>query len=54
MDALFTAVVECVEEAVIDSLIANEGMTGRDGHHVPALTRERVVELLRGRGTAGG
>ena len=53
MDALFTAVVECVEEAVIDSLVANESMTGRDGHHVPALPLERVVELLRRGGAAG-
>jgi len=24
-------------------------MTGRDGHHVPALPRERVAELFRAR-----
>src|SRR3954467_10065752 len=37
MDALFTATVEATEEAILNALIDNQGMTGRDGHHIDAL-----------------
>ena len=46
LDPLFTAVVEATEEAVIDSMIANETMTGRDGLTVHALPHDRLRELL--------
>jgi D-aminopeptidase len=49
MNPFFTAVVQAVEEAVANALVANEDMTGRDGHRVPALPRERVAGLFRGR-----
>lgn len=45
-DPLFAAVVLAVEEAVLDVLVANEDMTGWDGHRVRALPHERVRELL--------
>jgi D-aminopeptidase len=32
IDPLFNAVVEATEEAVLDSIVANNTMTGRDGH----------------------
>jgi D-aminopeptidase len=35
-----------VEEAVLDVLVANEDMTGWDGHRVRALPHDRVRELL--------
>jgi len=44
---LFPAVVECVEEAVLNSLFKAETMTGRDGHTIEALPVERVVEMCR-------
>jgi D-aminopeptidase len=44
---LFPAVVECVEEAVLNSLFRAETMTGRDRHTIEALPVERVVELCR-------
>jgi D-aminopeptidase len=44
---LFPAVVECVEEAVLNSLFRAETMTGRDGHTIQALPVERVVAMLR-------
>ena len=47
MDALFTATVQSVEEATVNALVDNQSMTGRDGHHVDALPRERVRELLK-------
>jgi D-aminopeptidase len=46
VDALFPAVVECVEEAVYNSLIAAETMTGRDNHMLAALPKEALVKLL--------
>ena len=33
----------------MDALVANEEMTGRDGHRSPALPRARVAELLAAR-----
>jgi D-aminopeptidase len=41
--------VQGVEEAVANALVANEDMTGRDGHRSPALPRDRVAELIRAR-----
>jgi L-aminopeptidase/D-esterase-like protein len=46
LDPFLTAVAHAVEEAVLDALVANEEMTGRDGNRVPALPRDRVAELV--------
>jgi L-aminopeptidase/D-esterase-like protein len=37
IDPFFEAVVQATEEAILNSMIANTGMTGRDGNFVPAL-----------------
>jgi len=50
IDGLFAATVQCVEEAIVNALVANEEMPGRLGRRVPALPRERVAELLRDAG----
>jgi L-aminopeptidase/D-esterase-like protein len=50
IDALYAATVQCVEEAVVNALVANVETTGRKGRRMPALPRERVVELLRAAG----
>jgi D-aminopeptidase len=34
---------------VLNSLVANEEMTGRDGHRSPALPRDRVSEIVGSR-----
>jgi D-aminopeptidase len=47
MDPFYAAVVQAVEEAVANGLVANEEMTGRDGHRTPALPRDRVAALFR-------
>jgi len=47
MDPIFTATVQAVEEAIVNALVANQSMTGRDNHHVDALPHERVRELLK-------
>ena len=46
LDPYYEAVVQATEEAVINALVANEDMTGRDGHRSPALPRDRVTGLL--------
>ena len=50
LDPLFEATVEAVEEAVINALVANQSMTGRDNHKVEALPHDRVRELLKKHG----
>ncbi len=49
LDPFYTAVVQATEEAVANALVANEDMTGRDGHRSPALPRDRVAAIFRAR-----
>lgn len=56
MDPFFDAVVQAVEEAVVNALVANHtlpdrAMVGRDGNRSPALPIERVVSALGAAGT---
>ncbi len=46
MDPLYEAVVQCVEEAVLNVLVASTTMIGRDGHRSPGFPVERLPELL--------
>jgi L-aminopeptidase/D-esterase-like protein len=46
IDGLFEATVQAVEESVLNALVANTEMIGRDGHRIPALPRDRVAALL--------
>lgn len=50
IDALFQAVVEATEEAVLNSLFRAETVTGRDGNTSLALPLERVREIMQHRG----
>ncbi|WP_099025722.1 DmpA family aminopeptidase [Mycolicibacterium palauense] len=47
MDDFYTAVVESVEEAVLNALVVNDDMVGRDGHRSPALPLDKVAVLLK-------
>src|SRR5256885_6159542 len=47
MDPLFAGVVQATEEAVVNALVDNRSMTGRDNHRVEALPRDRLRELLK-------
>jgi L-aminopeptidase/D-esterase-like protein len=47
MDAIFAAVVQATEEAVVNALVDNHSMTGRDNHRVEALPHDRLRELLK-------
>jgi L-aminopeptidase/D-esterase-like protein len=45
INPFFEAVVQATEEAVANALIANEDMTGRDGHRSPAARRRLTRSL---------
>ncbi|MBI4220695.1 MAG: P1 family peptidase [Chloroflexi bacterium] len=47
LDPLFAAVVRATDEAIVNSLVANETKTGRDGHTVLALPHEELVDVAR-------
>lgn len=47
MDELYAATVHAVEEAVLNALVVNAEMIGRDGHRSPALPHDRLTALLR-------
>ncbi|HUR43312.1 MAG TPA: P1 family peptidase [Aestuariivirga sp.] len=46
LDSLFAATVAAVEEAVIDSMLVNETMVGRDGNRSIALPHQETLALL--------
>ena len=47
LDPLFMATVEATEEAVIDSMLCNETMEGRDGNRAIALPHDMLLEVMR-------
>jgi D-aminopeptidase len=47
MDPVFTGVVQATEEAVVNALIDNHPMTGRDNHRVDALPHDRLREIMK-------
>jgi D-aminopeptidase len=47
MSALFLAVVEATEEALLNSMFKATSMTGRDGHHMEAIPLDKVMEICK-------
>ena len=47
LDPLFEATVQAVEEAIVNALVDNHDMTGRDRHEVSALPHDRLRALLQ-------
>ena len=47
LDGIFNATVQAVEEAIVNSMVANRSMTGVDDHRIVALPHGRVRELLK-------
>lgn len=47
MDAFYTATVQAVEEAVINALVVNKDMEGRDGHKSYALRHELIQSKFK-------
>ena len=50
LDVLCNATVEAVEESVIDAMLVNDTMTGRDGNRSIALPHDEVLTLMRASG----
>ena len=53
LDGLFVAVVEAVEEAIVNALVAAETMIGRDGREVRAVDHGALTDLMRRYGRLG-
>ncbi len=47
INPFFDAVVQATEEAILNSMTANDDMTGRDGNFVPALPKAWLSQRLR-------
>jgi D-aminopeptidase len=47
MSALFMAVIEATEEAIINSLFAAENMIGKEGREVKSLPKDEVKAILK-------
>ncbi len=50
MNPLFEGAIQAIDEAILNALVANRTMVGRDGHRVPALPTAAVLELLKAAG----
>ncbi|MEO0571525.1 MAG: P1 family peptidase [Bacteroidota bacterium] len=50
MTPLFLATIEATEEAILNSLFAAQSMTGREGHTIEALPKNKVMEFLKAAG----
>ena len=53
LNPFFRAAVQATEEAILNSLVANEDMTGRDGNCVPALPKAWMAEQFAQAGAPG-
>ncbi len=47
LDPIFEATVQAVEEAIVNALVDDRTMTGRDGHRVDALPHDRLRTALK-------
>ena len=47
IDPLFTAVVQVIDEAILNSLVANETMVGRDERRVETLPHDSLRAVLK-------
>jgi L-aminopeptidase/D-esterase-like protein len=50
LSPVFHGVIQAVDEAIINSMVANRTMTGINGFTVPALPHDEVVRLCCGKG----
>ena len=46
MDGFFAAVVQSTEEAILNSMIGNVDMTGRDDNFVPAIPHSVLLDAI--------
>jgi L-aminopeptidase/D-esterase-like protein len=54
LNPLFEAVIQSVDESILNALVANTGMSGAENRYVPALPHDELTRLLRlGNGHGG-
>lgn len=53
LDPLYEGVIEATEEAIVDSMVANETMVGRDGNRSIELPHDELVRVMRRYGRIG-
>jgi D-aminopeptidase len=46
VDALYEAVIDAVEESILNAMLASDTMTGRHGHTVHALPQDQLLQAL--------
>src|SRR2546423_4198494 len=46
-DPIFTGTLEATQEAVVNALVDNDSMTGRDNHRVEAIPHDRLREIMK-------
>ena len=46
LDPLFAAVIESIDEAILNALVANESMNGFNGSQIENLPRDKLVDIL--------
>lgn len=44
---LYKAVAECVEEAILNALVAAESMMGKDKNYLPAIPHDQIIDILK-------
>ncbi len=54
LDPFFAAVVQATDEAIVNAMVANQTMTGRDGHTALALPHEELRDALARYGRLAG
>jgi D-aminopeptidase len=47
LDPIFAGVVQATEEAIVNALVDNHSMIGRDNHRVEALPHDRLREIMK-------
>ncbi len=47
LDKIFEAVIQAVDEAILNAIFANETMEGFCGNRVEALPHSKVIEVMR-------
>jgi D-aminopeptidase len=47
LDPIFAGVVQATEEAIVNALVDNHSMVGRDNHRVEALPHDRLREIMK-------
>ena len=47
IDALYEAVIDAVEESILNAMLASQTMTGRNGNTVHGLPHDLLLEALQ-------